>query len=117
MDKTIIHASVKDFLHQTLTCSRSGRISSEDQLVPMFILDTLSNVPGLPGLVAAGIFSSSLSAISANLNSLAAVAVQDYVQVRNSLVTGGDCFVIQSGTTHSAYIPILREKVKPMFEM
>ncbi|XP_046668283.1 putative sodium-dependent multivitamin transporter isoform X3 [Homalodisca vitripennis] len=55
-------------------------IRSEDQLVPYFVVDTLSSCPGIPGLVVAGIFSASLSSISANLNSLATVSVQDYIR-------------------------------------
>lgn len=57
------------------------RISSEDQLMPRYVLDTMGNVPGLSGLFVAGIFSGSLSTVSSALNSLSAVTVEDYVKV------------------------------------
>jgi solute carrier family 5 (sodium-coupled monocarboxylate transporter), member 8/12 len=41
----------------------------------------LSNMPGLPGLFVAGIFSGSLSTVSSAVNSLAAVSLEDYLKV------------------------------------
>lgn len=43
-------------------------------------MDTMHYLPGLPGLFIAGIFSAGLSTISAALNSLAAVTLEDYVK-------------------------------------
>ena len=37
-------------------------------------------MPGLPGLVVAGIFSGSLSTVSSAINSLAAVTLEDYIR-------------------------------------
>lgn len=54
-----------------------------DQLMPQYVLDTMSNFPGISGLFAAGIFSGSLSTVSGALNSLAAVTIEDYLKVRN----------------------------------
>ncbi|XP_017758968.1 PREDICTED: putative sodium-dependent multivitamin transporter [Eufriesea mexicana] len=56
------------------------RISSIDMLMPLYVMDTMSNKPGLPGIFIAGIFSASLSTISAALNSLAAVTLEDYLK-------------------------------------
>ncbi|XP_059469784.1 putative sodium-dependent multivitamin transporter [Neocloeon triangulifer] len=56
------------------------RIASKDQLLPLFVVDTLSNLPGLPGLFVAGIFSGSLSTVSSAVNSLAAVTLEDYIR-------------------------------------
>ncbi|XP_011686228.1 PREDICTED: putative sodium-dependent multivitamin transporter [Wasmannia auropunctata] len=56
------------------------RITSPDMLMPLYVMDTLSNIPGLPGIFVAGIFSAGLSTISAALNSLAAVTLEDYVK-------------------------------------
>ncbi|EFA03653.1 putative sodium-dependent multivitamin transporter [Tribolium castaneum] len=53
-------------------------INSADQLMPLYVMDTMGNIPGLAGLFVAGIFSASLSTVSAALNSLAAVTVEDY---------------------------------------
>lgn len=65
----------------TFFAQRSGRIVSGDQLMPLYVLDTMGNVPGLTGLFVAGIFSSALSSVSPILNSLAAVTIEDYVKV------------------------------------
>lgn len=62
-------------------CDRSGVISSQDQLVPLFVEQMLGGVPGLSGLLVAGVFSASLSSISANLHSLATVSMQDFIRV------------------------------------
>ncbi|KAK2585882.1 hypothetical protein KPH14_010471 [Odynerus spinipes] len=59
---------------------KSGRISSIDKLMPLFAAERLSQVPGLTGLFVAGVFSASLSTVSAMLNSLAAVALEDYIK-------------------------------------
>ncbi|XP_050430497.1 putative sodium-dependent multivitamin transporter [Adelges cooleyi] len=59
---------------------KSGRIASEDQLMPLYVLDTMGNIPGLTGLFVAGIFSSALSSVSPVLNSLAAVTMEDYIK-------------------------------------
>ncbi|XP_024946748.1 putative sodium-dependent multivitamin transporter isoform X2 [Cephus cinctus] len=58
----------------------SGRITSNDQLMPLFVMDTLSRYPGIPGLFIAGIFSAGLSTVSATLNSLAVVVLEDYAK-------------------------------------
>jgi sodium-coupled monocarboxylate transporter 8/12 len=49
--------------------------------MPLYVVDTMGNIPGLSGLFVAGIFSASLSTVSASLNSLAAVTVEDYYKV------------------------------------
>lgn len=60
---------------------REGRITSGDQLMPLFVLDTMANIPGLTGLFLAGVCSSALCSVSAALNSLAAVTLEDYITV------------------------------------
>ncbi|KAK7602470.1 hypothetical protein V9T40_008059 [Parthenolecanium corni] len=57
-----------------------GRIQSADQLVPLYVMDRLDAVPGLTGLFVAGIFSASLSTVSAAVNSLAAVTLEDFLK-------------------------------------
>jgi len=59
-----------------------GRITLSDQILPLYVMDRLKHVPGLTGLFVAGIFSASLSTVSAAVNSLAAVSLEDYVKVR-----------------------------------
>ena len=48
--------------------------------MPLFVVDAMGDLPGLPGLFASGIFSASLSSISAAVNSLAAVTLEDYIK-------------------------------------
>lgn len=57
-----------------------GRIGSRDQLMPLFVVDTMSHLSGISGLFVAGIFSASLSTISTAISSLAAVTMEDYVK-------------------------------------
>ncbi|XP_076169281.1 putative sodium-dependent multivitamin transporter isoform X2 [Ptiloglossa arizonensis] len=58
----------------------SGKIGSFDAIMPFFAADRMSRYPGTSGVFIAGVFSASLSTISAMLNSLAAVALEDYVK-------------------------------------
>jgi len=59
---------------------KAGRISAYDQLMPVYVVDSLKNMPGLAGLFFAGIFSGALSTVSSAVNSLAAVTLEDYVK-------------------------------------
>lgn len=56
----------------------SMKISSYDKIVTYFTAERLS--PGVVGLIVSGIFSASLSTISAMMNALAAVVLEDYVK-------------------------------------
>lgn len=49
--------------------------------MPYFVVDSMGHIPGLSGLFVAGIFSASLSTVSASVNSLAAVTLEDYLKV------------------------------------
>lgn len=49
--------------------------------MPLFVVDAMGDYPGLPGLFVSGIFSASLSTVSAAVNSLAAVTLEDYIKV------------------------------------
>jgi len=53
--------------------------------MPIYVVDSLKNIPGLAGLFVAGIFSGSLSTVSSAVNSLAAVTLEDYVKVRGAI--------------------------------
>ena len=57
-----------------------GRIVKGDQLLPLFVVDTMNDKPGLAGLFITGIFSGSLSSVSSAINSLAAVTLEDYIK-------------------------------------
>ncbi|XP_013380728.1 sodium-coupled monocarboxylate transporter 1-like [Lingula anatina] len=55
-------------------------ITNQDQLLPLFVMDKLAFVPGLPGLFTACLFSGALSTLSSGLNSLATVWTRDLFQ-------------------------------------
>lgn len=57
-----------------------GLIMASDQLYPLFVMDIMGHVPGVPGLFVASIFSGSLSTLSSGLNSLSAVMLQDIIK-------------------------------------
>ncbi|XP_069172596.1 sodium-coupled monocarboxylate transporter 2-like [Procambarus clarkii] len=59
---------------------RAGVVTKGDQLFPLFVMDTLGQWKGLPGLFVAGIFAGTLSTISSVLNSLAAIVLEDFVK-------------------------------------
>ena len=59
----------------------AGLVSKKDQLMPLFVMDLLSDYPGFPGFFVAGCFSGALSSVSGGLNSLAAVTLEDFVKV------------------------------------
>eukprot|EP00794_Sanderia_malayensis_P017922 gene17922-19703_t len=56
------------------------KISSNDQVLPYFIIDKLGHLKGLPGLFTSCLFSGALSTASSGLNSIAAVTLEDIVK-------------------------------------
>ncbi|KAG8182483.1 hypothetical protein JTE90_020401 [Oedothorax gibbosus] len=58
----------------------SKLIDAPDQLFPRFVMETLGAFPGIPGLFVSGIFSGALSTVSSGVNSLAAVALEDFIK-------------------------------------
>ncbi|CAM9933459.1 unnamed protein product, partial [Bubo scandiacus] len=67
---------VYDREHPLAPAQRPG----SDQLVLYFVMDVLQDLPGLPGLFVACLFSGSLSTISSAFNSLATVTMEDLVR-------------------------------------
>lgn len=59
---------------------KTKRISTADQLFPLFVMDTMGSIPGVPGVFVAGIFSASLSTVSSGINSLTAVIHEDIIK-------------------------------------
>ena len=58
----------------------SRLVTTKDQLLPLFVMDILGEVPGFPGFFVAGVFSGALSTVSGGLNSLTAVALEDVIR-------------------------------------
>uniref|UniRef100_T1JCV3 Sodium-dependent multivitamin transporter n=1 Tax=Strigamia maritima TaxID=126957 RepID=T1JCV3_STRMM len=59
---------------------KTKMVTASDQLLPLFVIETLHLYPGLTGLFIAGLFCGSLSTISSALNSLAAMALEDFIK-------------------------------------
>ncbi|XP_068915371.1 sodium-coupled monocarboxylate transporter 1-like [Tenebrio molitor] len=57
----------------------TGAVKKNDQLLPYFIMDVASHIPGLSGLFIAGIFCAALSTSSAFLNCVAGTLYEDFV--------------------------------------
>ncbi|CAH1999310.1 unnamed protein product [Acanthoscelides obtectus] len=58
----------------------TSKIKKKDQLFPYYVLDVAGNIPGVSGAFIAGIFTASLSSLSANLNSLAGTIYEDFLK-------------------------------------
>uniref|UniRef100_A0A1B0A5W3 Sodium/solute symporter n=1 Tax=Glossina pallidipes TaxID=7398 RepID=A0A1B0A5W3_GLOPL len=52
----------------------------DDQMFPIYVMQTVGNIPGLPGLFVAGVFGAALSSMSTVLNSTALVIMEDIVK-------------------------------------
>ncbi|XP_065112191.2 solute carrier family 5 member 6a [Paramisgurnus dabryanus] len=57
-----------------------GYVKTKDQMVLYFVMDVLRDLPGLPGLFVACLFSGALSTISSAFNSLATVTMEDLIK-------------------------------------
>lgn len=55
-------------------------VRAKDQMMPLLVMETLGQYPGLPGMFIAGIFSAALSSLSTGLNSLACVTYTDFIK-------------------------------------
>lgn len=58
----------------------SGRIKAYDQLLPLFVMETVGHLRGVPGLFIAGVFGAALSSLSVALNSTSTVFLEDFVK-------------------------------------
>ncbi|KAJ3606198.1 hypothetical protein NHX12_025719 [Muraenolepis orangiensis] len=57
-----------------------GYVKTNDQMVLYFVMDVFKDLPGLPGLFVACLFSGALSTISSAFNSLATVTMEDLIK-------------------------------------
>ncbi|GFS54763.1 putative sodium-dependent multivitamin transporter, partial [Nephila pilipes] len=74
---TVIYANLSKC--DPLLRSSETSIHKADQILPYFVMTSLTSLPGLPGLFVAGVFSACLSSVSSAINSLAAVTVEDFL--------------------------------------
>ncbi|KAJ8952509.1 hypothetical protein NQ318_003305 [Aromia moschata] len=57
-----------------------GRIKADDQILPLFVMETVGHLRGVPGLFIAGVFGAALSSLSVVLNSTAQVFLEDFIK-------------------------------------
>lgn len=72
---------------------------TRDQLLPLFVMETFKDLPGLTGFFISGIFSAALSSISTGLNSMSAVVLEDFFKAfRKSEMTAVASTIVTRGT-------------------
>lgn len=59
---------------------KTKQIEKVDQILPFFVMEVASQIPGLPGVFVAGIFSAALSSLSSGLNTLAGTIYEDFIR-------------------------------------
>ncbi|KAF4526294.1 hypothetical protein B566_EDAN013655 [Ephemera danica] len=55
----------------------SKAIDASDQMLPLYVMEVAGNLPGLPGLFVAGVFSAALSTVASALNAVSASMLRD----------------------------------------
>ncbi|XP_069102987.1 sodium-coupled monocarboxylate transporter 1-like [Argopecten irradians] len=83
------------YYNQACDPTRAGYIQSSNQLVPYFVINQMSFLPGFVGLFMASLFSATLSTLSSGLSAVSALIWEDIVdpllprtsRVRGTLVT------------------------------
>lgn len=73
----------------------SGLIKADDQLFPIYVMQTVGHLRGIPGLFVAGVFGAALSSLSVVLNSTSAVLLEDIFK---------GCFKVQPSERSAALI-------------
>lgn len=58
----------------------AGLVSRDDQLFPIYVMETVGSLKGVAGLFIAGVFGAALSSLSVVLNSTAAVLLEDILK-------------------------------------
>ncbi|KAI8046900.1 sodium-coupled monocarboxylate transporter 2 [Drosophila gunungcola] len=58
----------------------AGLITHDDQLLPLFVVESVGHIYGIPGLFIAGIFGAGLSTLSSCFNTVALVFLEDIVR-------------------------------------
>ncbi|XP_078050256.1 sodium-coupled monocarboxylate transporter 2 isoform X3 [Augochlora pura] len=59
---------------------KTKQIGKSDQLLPFYVMELSTSIPGLPGLFVACVFSAALSTMSTGLNSMSGVIFEDMIK-------------------------------------
>eukprot|EP00096_Caligus_rogercresseyi_P007574 TRINITY_DN25498_c0_g1_i1.p1 TRINITY_DN25498_c0_g1~~TRINITY_DN25498_c0_g1_i1.p1 ORF type:complete len:485 (+),score=101.48 TRINITY_DN25498_c0_g1_i1:137-1456(+) len=54
-------------------------VTKKDQLFPFFVMEIAGDIPLIPGLFVAGVFSGALSTVSSGLNAISAIVLKDFL--------------------------------------
>ena len=68
--------------YETCDPVTTKQIEKVDQILPFFVMEVASKIPGLPGVFIAGIFSAALSSMSTGMNTLAGTIYEDFFRHR-----------------------------------
>uniref|UniRef100_A0A8D2ZHR1 Sodium-dependent multivitamin transporter n=1 Tax=Scophthalmus maximus TaxID=52904 RepID=A0A8D2ZHR1_SCOMX len=74
-----------------------GYVKTNDQMVLYFVMDVFRDLPGLPGLFVACLFSGALSTISSAFNSLATVTMEDLIKPHFPNMTEAKATLLSKG--------------------
>ncbi|XP_029984557.1 solute carrier family 5 member 6a [Sphaeramia orbicularis] len=74
-----------------------GYVKTNDQMVLYFVMDVFRDLPGLPGLFVACLFSGALSTISSAFNSLATVTMEDLIKPHFPAMTEAKATLLSKG--------------------
>ncbi|KAM4528824.1 solute carrier family 5 member 6a isoform 1-T3 [Fundulus diaphanus] len=74
-----------------------GYVKTNDQMVLYFVMDVFKELPGLPGLFVACLFSGALSTISSAFNSLATVTMEDLIKPHFPNMTEAKATLLSKG--------------------
>ncbi|XP_063964575.1 sodium-coupled monocarboxylate transporter 1-like isoform X1 [Lytechinus pictus] len=58
----------------------SGRVQSQDQIMPLMVMELFRDMPGIPGLFLSAVAAGSLSSLSSGMNALATVTAEDIIK-------------------------------------
>ncbi|XP_032441969.1 solute carrier family 5 member 6a isoform X1 [Xiphophorus hellerii] len=83
-----------------------GYVKSNDQMVLYFVMDVFRDLPGLPGLFVACLFSGALSTISSAFNSLATVTMEDLIKPHFPNMTEARATLLSKGL-EANLLPVL----------
>ncbi|XP_060700767.1 sodium-coupled monocarboxylate transporter 1-like [Hemiscyllium ocellatum] len=67
-------------VYETCDPIKANKISNSNQLMPLLVVETLNQVPGVSGLFVAGAYCGTLSTISSGISAMAAVFVEDFIK-------------------------------------
>ncbi|XP_048746830.2 sodium-coupled monocarboxylate transporter 1-like isoform X1 [Ostrea edulis] len=78
----VIEGIIAYSYYHTIRCDplASKTIKNSNQIVPAMVMSIFGDIPGMPGLFIASLFSASLSTLSSGLSSLSALVWQDFVR-------------------------------------